>query len=290
MCNIPPVGSTFCETKANLRDKTYMCNGEDCYTRCTQLSTFFLERQYPLVSDAVTKSYFCHPPASSYTQTLPRHWRPAHTGHHIPCPQLGGEKHHFEKLWNSTAGSRVGTNLPGPTFDHVQEGHQLERAYTFCSPCCRYLHEKTWHQTIHAHMWTAVVSTVFHGPAGSVTAHPSLMCQSFNLVYIISCSHCSQLYVGETYQKPNERFTEHLWSVRLSYNTSVATHFNTHPDHISHMSVAAVWQNASRSTCRKHAKSQLISPPLHPPASISVKKIPSLLFSFLYACLACTPA
>ena len=93
------------------------------------------------------------------------------------------------------------------------------------------------------------------------------------LLYIISCSHCSKLYAGETHRKLNERFTEHLHSVPLAYNTPVANHLNNPPHKISHISIAAVWQNASTATCRKYTDSQIISKlGIFPPFGINIRQ------------------
>ena len=52
-------------------------------------------------------------------------------------------------------------------------------------------------------------------------------CQSENVVYCIVCRRCSILYIGETGRRLQERFSEHLRSIRNhSPGFPVAEHFN----------------------------------------------------------------
>ena len=84
-------------------------------------------------------------------------------------------------------------------------------------PCC------------HTCLYGNHMLTLLEEPTSSFTAGPSFERQSFNLVFLISCPTSSHLHFGETYSKLNKHFTQHFHCVRLSYNTSVADHFSTHP-------------------------------------------------------------
>ena len=100
----------------------------------------------------------------------------------------------------------------------------------------------------------------FKGPSGkSFTIKSPFTCQSFNLVYIISCSLCSKLYCGETYRSLDDRFKEHLQAVRLRKDTPVGSHFNSPGHNLFHMTVAAVHQNHSDVIHRKFLETSLIS-------------------------------
>lgn len=102
-------------------------------------------------------------------------------------------------------------------------------------------------------------TTLITGPSGQFRVQSPFTCQSDNLVYILSCTLCSKLYIGETYRTLNERFTEHLRAIRLAYNTPVAVHFNSTQHNLSHVQITAVWQNHSGPSHRKFLESHLIS-------------------------------
>jgi hypothetical protein len=66
-----------------------------------------------------------------------------------------------------------------------------------------------------------------HGPSGNFNITDHFTCTSKNVVYIIICSRCNVLYVGETMRRLADRFTEHLRSIRCNFEGfPVARHFN----------------------------------------------------------------
>ena len=89
------------------------------------------------------------------------------------------------------------------------------------------------------------------GPSGCFHIHRHFNCLSSDLVYVLTCTYCNQLYVGETYRTLNERVSEHLRAVRLSYATPVGIHFNMPNHSVSHVRVTAVWLNTSFSHLRR---------------------------------------
>ena len=85
-------------------------------------------------------------------------------------------------------------------------------------------------------------------------------CQTQNVVYILNCTLCPKMYIGETYRSLNERFKEHRDSILTGKDTPVANHFNSDQHHLSHIRVAALWRNGRQEGhYRKHMESQLIS-------------------------------
>ena len=102
-------------------------------------------------------------------------------------------------------------------------------------------------------------ATTIAGPTGTFTVKSSLSCKSSDLVYVLSCTLCSKMYVGETCRCLAERFSEHLRSMKLGYSNPVGQHF-TGPYHsFSHARVSAVWQNPRGRAYRKHMENLLIS-------------------------------
>jgi hypothetical protein len=54
----------------------------------------------------------------------------------------------------------------------------------------------------------------------------SMNCQSTDVVYLIQCSSCKMMYVGETGQTLHERFRKHRSDIKCSKSTPVGIHFN----------------------------------------------------------------
>ncbi|XP_076458602.1 uncharacterized protein LOC143292299 [Babylonia areolata] len=88
-------------------------------------------------------------------------------------------------------------------------------------------------------------STTLTCPTGKFTVRAHFDCQSENLVYILTCTLCAKKYTDETYRSLNERFTEHLCSMRLGYSDPVGSHFNSPLHSFAHARIAVVWQNQS---------------------------------------------
>ncbi|XP_076454412.1 uncharacterized protein LOC143289298 [Babylonia areolata] len=102
-------------------------------------------------------------------------------------------------------------------------------------------------------------STTLTGTTGKFTVRAHFDCQSENLVYILTGTLCAKKYTGETYRSLNERFTEHLRSMRLGYSDPVGTHFNSPLHSFAHARIAAVWQNQSTGLYRRFMESTVIA-------------------------------
>ena len=110
-------------------------------------------------------------------------------------------------------------------------------------------------------------ATTIAGPTGRFTVKSSLCCKSSDIVYVLTCTLCSQLYIGETCRSLAERFSEHLRSMKLGYSNPVGQHFAGPYHSFSHARISAVWQNPRDRAYRKHMESLLISRPRHHAAS-----------------------
>ena len=55
-------------------------------------------------------------------------------------------------------------------------------------------------------------------------------CSSRNIIYLISCTKCHALYVGQTSMMLKERLNNHRSDIKLKKNTAIAKHFNE-PNH-----------------------------------------------------------
>jgi len=60
------------------------------------------------------------------------------------------------------------------------------------------------------------------------TYHPNatMTCRSTNLIYVIKCNKCDQIYVGQT-TSFRSRFWNHKHRIYKNHNNSVANHFNS---------------------------------------------------------------
>ena len=58
----------------------------------------------------------------------------------------------------------------------------------------------------------------------NVTKH--FNCQTYNIVYVIRCTKCAKLYIGETGRTLDTRFKEHLADIKYHRDKPVANHFN----------------------------------------------------------------
>ena len=98
----------------------------------------------------------------------------------------------------------------------------------------------------HIHHTTEIV-----GPSGSTQIKDSFSCTSKNVVYVIVCLKCGELYVGETGRMLAERFREHLGDVRHARpNKEVAAHFNLPGHSLDDISVTGVLTRSEMSQRR----------------------------------------
>ena len=101
---------------------------------------------------------------------------------------------------------------------------------------------------------------VVRAPGSTFAIRKSFDCQMTNLVYIITCRECGQLYVGETGRSLETRFSEHLDGVRLKRDhLPVAKHFLRQGHSMQSMKVQVLWKVQGDILNRKHLESWLIS-------------------------------
>lgn len=67
----------------------------------------------------------------------------------------------------------------------------------------------------------------------------NLSCNAFNVLYLITCTNCKLMYVGQTSRPLRTRIYEHLRSIRMLAATSVARHF-TSECNVNHFSFTAL--------------------------------------------------
>ena len=104
------------------------------------------------------------------------------------------------------------------------------------------------------------------GPSGFVHPHGRFTCKSCNVIYVIYCEKCAQIYVGETCRELKERFKEHrrLANYLLKHprtkkkKTEVGIHFSTN-GHTSEDMRVAVFKRVRDLTERKIEEQRLIA-------------------------------
>ena len=89
-----------------------------------------------------------------------------------------------------------------------------------------------------------------------------ITCESYNLVYMISCQkeNCLQNYIGESERTLKDRISEHIGYIRnRKYNQATGHHFNLPGHSLDDMKVIALEQVRSRDPLyRKERESYLI--------------------------------
>ena len=87
--------------------------------------------------------------------------------------------------------------------------------------------------------------------------HGTYDCNSYNLVYVITCKLCQKQYVGETKNKLKTRMAQHRFDIRHNDEFKpVACHFNSANHNVRHVNVAIIrnnteWTNTQRKQCER---------------------------------------
>ncbi|KAL8576769.1 hypothetical protein ACOMHN_067667 [Nucella lapillus] len=262
----PPATKNSIPYSQFLRLKRICCNSSDFDEQALRMCAFFEERQYPrqTVQRAlerarrVSREEALTPVERDGQEDRPVAVIPYHP-HNFTISDIIRRNFHF--IQSDPDLGQVFQRLPLIAFQRdknlrdllvrAKVSHQTNSpAPPGCSPCdearcktCAHIND----------------STIFVGPQGQFAPQSSYTCKSSDIVYILTCTLCSKLYVGETCRTLNERFTEHLRSMRLNYNDPIGQHFNSPLHTHTHAKVAAVWQNPRDRTYRKHMESQVIS-------------------------------
>lgn len=76
----------------------------------------------------------------------------------------------------------------------------------------------------------------------------NLTCASTHVIYIINCSSCNTVYVGQTSNSLRQRFSEHLRAIRCNnISAPLTSHFTTHCN-LQHLNVFAIDRSFSDAT------------------------------------------
>ncbi len=103
-------------------------------------------------------------------------------------------------------------------------------------------------------------STVISAPKSTYNIQHNFTCTSTHLIYCITCSRYSMLYIGETGRQLRTRFGEHRRAVSANdANQPVARHFNSGSHCISDMKIRALCPISGSNDSRKRQEMRLIS-------------------------------
>ena len=71
-------------------------------------------------------------------------------------------------------------------------------------------------------------TSIYHNTEKSAFYHilDDFNCNSSNVIYVISCSKCNLLYVGQTARMVKERMNNHRSDILLHKPTAISVHFN----------------------------------------------------------------
>ena len=103
-------------------------------------------------------------------------------------------------------------------------------------------------------------TTTISAPKSNYKIKHLFSCASSHLIYCISCSRCSILYIGETGRTLRTRFGEHRRAVQANdVHQPVARHFNAGNHCISDMKIRALCPVSGSNDSRKKQEMSLIS-------------------------------
>ena len=102
--------------------------------------------------------------------------------------------------------------------------------------------------------------THISAPSGTFNIRSRFTCTSQNIIYIIRCTNCNKLYIGESKRRLGDRIVEHLRSVKNnSVGFPVAHHFNPPSScNLSHFSVCGALYATGNDRDRLVAEHRLI--------------------------------
>ena len=90
-----------------------------------------------------------------------------------------------------------------------------------CSACLHKLHKNgPFTHTISSNTFQSTTNGSIHN------IKFSLSCNSYNVVYLITCTRCHMQYVGETGREAKVRLLEHCADTRFKRDKPVSAHFN----------------------------------------------------------------
>ena len=99
------------------------------------------------------------------------------------------------------------------------------------------------------------------GPKRSVKITDRFTCTSANVIYCLTCTLCSKLYIGKTGRRLGDRFREHLRDVEKNDKDAskpVARHFNL-PNHSKqHMAICGLSLHQGTTESRKNLEQKFI--------------------------------
>ena len=102
-------------------------------------------------------------------------------------------------------------------------------------------------------------STDVTGPRSQMRVTKYFNCITYNLIYVIHCTQCSKIYIGETGRTLETRFKEHLADIKHNRDKPVANHFNSPNHSVHHARVKGLWlMKTSNPKDRKDMESHLI--------------------------------
>ena len=102
-------------------------------------------------------------------------------------------------------------------------------------------------------------ATIVKGPKTSFAIRRSFSCTSSNIVYVIRCTLCNLLYIGETKRSLVTRVKEHLGYITNKTEQPTGLHFNLPGHSINHFRVQGLWLVNGDNTDRKIIESMLIN-------------------------------
>ena len=105
------------------------------------------------------------------------------------------------------------------------------------------------------------IKTHVQGSKGSYQVNYHFDSTTYNIIYCITCTLCSKLYIGESGHKLGDRFCEHLLDMKnkgSDRSKPVARHFNLPGHSHEHMEICGINLHLENNETRKRKEQRLI--------------------------------
>jgi hypothetical protein len=123
-------------------------------------------------------------------------------------------------------------------YQHTPEGEIMKGFHPCTSDCLVCLNH-------------GITKTSLEFNTGAKMISQFLTCSTSNVIYIICCVKCPQMYVGESKNSLKKRITQHLSSIRHKKDNSVSLHFTSENHSIADLKFFALMNNEKWTTIKR---------------------------------------
>ena len=238
-----------------------LCSDPDEFQeKSKEMSQFFTARDYPqaVIDQARKRVESVTRPDALCNQTAQQMNRPVvsllYHPHNLPVRRI------LLSNWHIIEKSEAGTFNEKPLVAYRKD-HNLKRLLVRSAPRSQQQQHPGTRPcnnakcTICPHL---CFDTTITGPKATMPIKRSFSCHSSNIVYAVTCTACSKVYIGETGRTLETRGKEHLADIKYRRHKPVALHFNSEGHSIKCLRIKGIWLVTGSTLDRKDRESHLI--------------------------------